>query len=176
MRTISGTQTSADLNKTRVVRLNLKDMKGFKLSRNNQEMAFIENNNSKHSSFFFQHANGDNFLILLKSKIKAVKSKSDKNLYLVLNDPELEVLDKSFTELDIFREDSGDVVWKFVKNLQSRPYETTLEAFSKLTDIVFYGTDPNHGTRFFISSKLIGFHYVLSFYKRFLILNYRKML
>lgn len=48
---------------------------------------------------------------------------------------ESQVLNKSFAELDIFTENTTDVVWNLVSNFKQRPYETTLEAFSKLTDI-----------------------------------------
>ncbi|KAG7213328.1 hypothetical protein KM043_002626 [Ampulex compressa] len=39
---------------------------------------------------------------------------------------------------DLFQENTSDYVWKFVKNLHNHPYETTLEAFSKLADIWLY--------------------------------------
>lgn len=44
-------------------------------------------------------------------------------------------LNRSFAELDIFTENTTDVVWNLVSNFKQRPYETTMEAFSKLTDI-----------------------------------------
>lgn len=47
----------------------------------------------------------------------------------------IQVLNKSFAELDIFTENTTDVVWNLVSNFKQRPYETTMEAFSKLTDI-----------------------------------------
>lgn len=48
---------------------------------------------------------------------------------------ESQVLNRSFAELDIFTENTTDVVWNFVSNFKQRPYATTLEAFSKLNDI-----------------------------------------
>ena len=83
---------------------------------------------------FFQLANAESFINSLKGFIKFVKSRSDKNLYLVMDEVET-VLKKSFAELDLFQEHTSDYVWKFVKNLHNRPYETTMEAFSKLADI-----------------------------------------
>lgn len=44
-------------------------------------------------------------------------------------------LNRSFAELDIFTENTTEVVWNLVSNFKQRPYETTMEAFSKLTDI-----------------------------------------
>lgn len=48
---------------------------------------------------------------------------------------ESQVLNKSFAELDIFQENTTDVVWNLVSNFKQRPYETTMTAFSKVTDI-----------------------------------------
>lgn len=49
---------------------------------------------------------------------------------------ESQSLNKSFAELNLFPENPTDVVWKFVSNLKHRPYETTMETFSKLTDVL----------------------------------------
>jgi hypothetical protein len=62
------------------------------------------------------------------------RSRKDKHLYIVPDHPESQ-LDRSFAELELFTENTTDVVWKFVRNLHHRPYETTLETFAKLTDI-----------------------------------------
>ncbi|XP_044592579.1 TBC1 domain family member 15-like isoform X3 [Cotesia glomerata] len=88
---------------------------------------------------FFQLSNAESFVSSLKGFIKFEKAKSDRNLFLV-SDSEYSstVLKSSFAELDLFQENTSDYVWKFVKNLHNRPYETTLEAFSKLADIWLY--------------------------------------
>lgn len=66
------------------------------------------------------------------------RSARDKNLFVVIEERnELESLNQSFAELNLFpgSENPTDVVWKFVSNLKHRPYETTMETFSKLTDV-----------------------------------------
>lgn len=83
---------------------------------------------------FFQLSNAESFVNSLKGFIKFVKSRANRNLYIVVDEVQ-SVLSKSFAELDLFQENTSDYVWKFVKNLHNRPYETTLEAFSKLADI-----------------------------------------
>lgn len=83
---------------------------------------------------FFQLSNAESFVNSLKGFIKFVKSRTNRNLYIVVDEVQ-SVLTKSFAELDLFQENTSDYVWKFVKNLHNRPYETTLEAFSKLADI-----------------------------------------
>ena len=83
---------------------------------------------------FFQLSNAESFINSLTGFIQFVKSRMDKNMYIVVDEVS-NVLNKSFAELDIFQENTSDNVWKFVRNLQDRPYETTMEAFSKLADI-----------------------------------------
>ncbi|CAL7934656.1 unnamed protein product [Xylocopa violacea] len=82
-------------------------------------------------------SNAESFVNSLKGFIKFVKSRTNRNLYIVVDEVQ-SVLTKSFAELDLFQENTSDYVWKFVKNLHNRPYETTLEAFSKLADIWLY--------------------------------------
>ena len=72
----------------------------------------------------------------LKNHVKTAKTRHDRNTYVVVEpDVESQALNKSFAELDIFTENTTDVVWNLVSNFKQRPYETTMEAFSKLTDI-----------------------------------------
>lgn len=60
------------------------------------------------------------------------RSRKDKQLFIVPDQLESQVLNRSFAELELFQENTSDVVWRFMRNLQHRPYETTLETFSKL--------------------------------------------
>ncbi|XP_063241502.1 TBC1 domain family member 15 [Bacillus rossius redtenbacheri] len=133
VRTLSECQS-----RPRPIRIEMSDLKSFRVTRNSQQISLMQRDGTTHSSFFFQHANADSFVGALKANVKIAKSKKDKHLYIVLDQPESRVLDRSFAELDLFTENTSDVVWKFVRNLHHRPYETTLEAFSKLTDIWLY--------------------------------------
>nr|CAD7399179.1 unnamed protein product [Timema poppensis] len=135
VRTMSESQ-----NRPRPIRIELSDLKSFRITRNSQQVALMQRDGTTHSSFFFQHGNADSFVCALRENLKVTRSRKDKHLYLVLDEPEREsrVLVRSFTELDLFSENKTDVVWKFVRNLHHRPYETTMEAFSKLTDIWLY--------------------------------------
>lgn len=51
---------------------------------------------------------------------------------------EVQVLEKSFAELDLFTDESSrhDAVWNFVKKFHDSPYEATMSAFSKVTDVL----------------------------------------
>lgn len=88
------------------------------------------------NTFYFQHGNAEIFVANLKNHVKTAKTRHDRNTYMVV-EPNIEsqVLNKSFAELDIFTENTTDVVWNFVSNFKQRPYATALEAFSKLNDI-----------------------------------------
>ncbi|CAG4999604.1 unnamed protein product [Parnassius apollo] len=147
-RTLSGNMTSDYATaRARIIKIPLDDLENFRISRNNQQMIFT----TKHvwqMTLYFQHGNAEIFLANLKSHIKTAKSRHDKKLYIVVeSNTETQVLNKSFAELDIFTENPTDVVWGFVSNLRQRPYETTMEAFSKLTDIVYNGNEAMNDKR-----------------------------
>ncbi|KAJ9587779.1 hypothetical protein L9F63_018805 [Diploptera punctata] len=135
-RTLSG--STEGQSRCRPVRIELAELKSFRITRNRQQVTLMQRDGTTHSAFFFQHGNADCFLSALRGNIRTAMSRKDRNLFVVIDLPESQVLDRSFAELDLFRENTSDVVWKFVRNLHSRPYETTLEAFSKLTDIWLY--------------------------------------
>lgn len=120
----------------RIVRIPFTELKSFRMNHGGQQLIFMQRDGTTYVAFF-QLSNAESFVNSLRGFIKFVKSKSDKNLYLVLDEYST-VLNKSFAELDLFQEGTSDYVWKFVKNLHNRPYETTLEAFSKLADIWIY--------------------------------------
>ncbi|XP_011309116.1 TBC1 domain family member 15 isoform X2 [Fopius arisanus] len=120
----------------RTVRIPFSELKSFRINHGGQQLIFMQRDGTTYVAFF-QLSNAESFVNSLRGFIKFVKSKSDKNLYLVLDEYST-VLNRSFAELDLFQENTSDYVWKFVKNLHNRPYETTLEAFSKLADIWIY--------------------------------------
>lgn len=136
-RTRTSSEGPDSLGKTRTVRILFSDLKSIRINHGGQQLIFMQRDGTIYVAFF-QLLNADSFVNSLKGFIKFVKSKSDKNLYIVL-DEYSNVLSKSFAELDLFQENtSSDYVWSFVRNLHNRPYETTLEAFSKLADVWLY--------------------------------------
>ncbi|GFG36266.1 hypothetical protein Cfor_08876, partial [Coptotermes formosanus] len=125
-------------NRCRSVRIDMESLRSFRISRNGQQVTLIEQNGRTHAAVFFQHSNAHCFAAALKGYIITTRSRRDKQLYLVADQPESQALDRSFAELDLFPENTSDVVWRFVRNLHHRPYETTLETFSKLTDYLLF--------------------------------------
>jgi hypothetical protein len=90
------------------------------------------------------------------------RSKKDKHLYIVPDQSETQ-LNRSFAELELFTENTTDVVWKFVRNLQHRPYETTLQTFAKLTDTwcKYFEVTLNHHDCYKCNSKFVSDYYIL---------------
>ncbi|XP_076174355.1 TBC1 domain family member 15/17 [Ptiloglossa arizonensis] len=135
-RTHNSSEGPDSLGCTRTVRILFTDLNSFRINHGGQQLIFMQRDGTTYVAFF-QLSNAESFVNSLKSYIRFVKSRTNKNLYIV-EDEVQSVLSKSFAELDIFQENTSFYVWKFMKNLQNRPYETTLEAFSKLSDIWLY--------------------------------------
>ncbi|CAH2077013.1 unnamed protein product, partial [Iphiclides podalirius] len=148
-RTLSGNMTSDYATaRARIIRIPIDDLKTFRVSRNNQQMQFSTKPGVWQMSFYFQHGNAEIFVAYLKNHVKTAKTRHDRNTYVIVEpNTETQVLNRSFAELDIFTENPTDVVWSLVSNLRQRPYETTMEAFSKLTDIVYFGNEALNGKR-----------------------------
>ncbi|KAJ8676736.1 hypothetical protein QAD02_012523 [Eretmocerus hayati] len=119
----------------RIVRILFSELQSIRVNSNGQ-LIFMQKDGTTYVAFF-QLQNAGSFLNSLKGFMKFIRSKQDKSLYLVVDDLG-SVLNKSFAELDIFQENKSDHVWNFVKNLHDNPYETTMEAFSKLADVWLY--------------------------------------
>ncbi|CAH1646457.1 unnamed protein product [Spodoptera littoralis] len=148
-RTLSGNITSDYATaRARIIKIPIEELKTFRVTRNNQQMQFSTKPGVWQTTFYFQHGNAEIFVAYLKNHVKTAKTRHDRNTYVVV-EPNIEsqVLNKSFAELDIFTENTTDVVWNLVSNFKQRPYETTMEAFSKLTDIVYYGNEGVNGKR-----------------------------
>ncbi|KAL0831600.1 hypothetical protein ABMA28_002382 [Loxostege sticticalis] len=148
-RTLSGNMTSDYATaRARIIKIPLEDLKTFRVTRNNQQMQFSTKPGVWQTTFYFQHGNAEIFVAYLKNHVKTAKTRHDRNTYVVVEpNIETQVLNRSFAELDIFTENTTDVVWNLVSNFKQRPYETTMEAFSKLTDIVYYGNEGMNGKR-----------------------------
>lgn len=136
-RTLSGNLTSDYMTaRARIVKIPIEELKSFRVSRNSQQMQFSTKPGIWQTTFFFQHGNAEVFVTYLKNHIKTAKARHDRNTYMVIEpNVESQALNRSFAELDIFTENTTDVVWNLVSNFKQQPYKTTLEAFSKLTDI-----------------------------------------
>ncbi|XP_049868307.1 TBC1 domain family member 15 isoform X4 [Pectinophora gossypiella] len=148
-RTLSGNMTSDYATaRARIIKIPLAELKSFRVTRNNQQLQLSTKPGVWQTTLYFQHGNAEVFVANLKNHVKSAKTRHDRNTYVVVEpNTESQVLNRSFAELDIFTENTTDVVWNLVSNFKQRPYETTMEAFSKLTDIVYYGNEGVNGKR-----------------------------
>lgn len=136
-RTLSGS-TVCDSIRSKYLKINLNDIKSFKVSDNNQRLKLFDGYSDKLGAFFFQHGNCESLIKVLRGLLNTTASKRDRNLYVVMGEydnSQSQQLDRSFAELNLFQDQQPAFVWKFVNNFQRRPYATTMEAFSKISDI-----------------------------------------
>ncbi|CAH2108610.1 unnamed protein product [Euphydryas editha] len=148
-RTLSGNMTSDYASaRARIIRIPLEELKFFRSSRDNIQIQFSSKQGVWQHTFHCQHGNAEAFIANLRNHVITAKTRRNRNTYMVVEtNAEAQVLNKSFAELDIFSENTTDVVWNLVSNFTERPYATTMEAFSKLTDIVYYGNEVTHERR-----------------------------
>lgn len=53
-----------------------------------------------------------------------------------MDQPDVQNLNKSFAQLELFTENKTDVIWTFMQKFHNRPLEATMDAFSKVTDVL----------------------------------------
>lgn len=123
------------LGKTKIVQIPFTHLKSIYIHPSGQQLIFTQKDNTSYVAFF-QLSNVESFVNSLKGFIRLGKSKRDRNTFTVLGEVETS-LTRSFADLELFPEsNTSDYFWGFMKNLHNHPYETALETFSKLTDIL----------------------------------------
>jgi len=55
------------------VRIEMADLKSFRITRNGQQVTLMQRDGTTHSAFFFQHGNVDCFVTALKGNIKTAR-------------------------------------------------------------------------------------------------------
>ncbi|XP_054263232.1 TBC1 domain family member 15-like isoform X2 [Macrosteles quadrilineatus] len=121
------------------VRIEIRELKAYQVKKHGRYLVLMQADGSSLNAFHFQYGNADCFVSAMRAIVRTRRSARDRNLYIVLAERnEAESLNHSFAELNLFSEAPTDVVWKFMSNLKHRPYETTMETFSKLTDVFLY--------------------------------------
>lgn len=130
------TLSSSSATMPAAISLSFADIKSFRVSYKSRQLTFFDGSSEALLGLLFQHGNCDMFVAMLKSLFKTAPAKRDKQLYIVMDDSttETQQLSRSFAELNLFQENTPTTILGFVKKLHDRPYETTYEAFSKVTD------------------------------------------
>lgn len=131
-RTLSGNFPPDYHNKLRCIKLNFNDIKSFRVANKYRQLSFMDGASECLCLFLFQHGNCEMLLLTLRRLLKTIPAKRDKHLFIVVDNPEMEQLDRSFAELKL--NNDTHTIWSVFKNIRDHPYEATFETFSKLTD------------------------------------------
>lgn len=131
-RTLSGNLPPDYHNKIKCIRLNFNEIKSFRVANKYRQLTFNDGASECLCSFLFQHGNCEMLLLTLRNMLKTIPAKRDKHLYIIVDNPEMHQLDKSFAELKL--NNDTHTLWSVFKNIREHPYEATFETFSKLTD------------------------------------------
>lgn len=117
------------------LKIDLAEVKSFRVSRNNLKLK--DGSGDCLVTFAFHNGNCDGLIGVLKGLLRIAPTKRDRHEFMVMEErPETKQLDRSFAELNLFQEEPHNHIWRFIKNFQESPYETGMEAFAKVTDIV----------------------------------------
>lgn len=155
-RTLSGSLIPEEANRSKYLRISLENIKSFKVANNGRKINFNDGRGDIICTFSFQNGNSTCFIAALKQYIKTAPSRRDKHLFIVMGEigDDDKQIEKSFKTLHLFPDDQH-YMWNFVKNLHHRPYETTMEAFAKVTNI------GNYFWNYYFLEYLIGKHRAL---------------
>ncbi|XP_024081498.1 TBC1 domain family member 17-like [Cimex lectularius] len=140
----TGSRTSAGGNESNTtkfpcIKIPLSELKSYKVSSQKRKLILTSKDRKKKYTFIFQYENADCFTRSLRSVVKTKRSSRDRHTFNIIaerGDPE--GLNHSFSELHLFSDSGKDTVWKFVHDLKTSPYETTLSTFSKLSEYWLY--------------------------------------
>ncbi|KAK6171577.1 hypothetical protein SNE40_019734 [Patella caerulea] len=131
---VSSMNAKMDSRRKYNISFDILDLKSFKRSAPNHGWAYIIFILKDGTTFPALHFHNGGSKALLKEFEKYVhirRSPNDSRLFIVIeHDPEM--LSKSFDELQLFSDSSGDLVSKFIKD----PYTATMGGFSKVTNFL----------------------------------------
>lgn len=135
-RTLSESLPPDSCTRSKFLKINLNDIRSFKTSNKYRQLTLFDGKSEMMSCFLFLETNSDALTCKLKELLPTAPSKRDKHLFIIINEDNAEAaqLNKSFAELNLFQDGSSSL-WKYVKNLHDRPYETTFETFARVTDL-----------------------------------------
>ncbi|KAL5009757.1 hypothetical protein ScPMuIL_012062 [Solemya velum] len=126
--------TKIDLQKKYNISFDIFDLKSFKRSAPNHGWAyiiFILKDGTTYPALHFHTGGSKALLKELENFLHIKRSANDSRLF-IIQDHDPDMLSKSFDELQLFSDSSGDLVSKFIKD----PYTTTLGGFSKVTNFL----------------------------------------
>ncbi|XP_076304526.1 TBC1 domain family member 15-like isoform X1 [Tachypleus tridentatus] len=121
--------------KPQTISFDVADLKSYKCLQKKKgkgsEVTFFLKDGSTPPTLYFPKNNHICLINALEKYIQFRRSAKDINLYIV-HEPQKEALEKSFSELQLFREQSSDLVKRFFDD----PYTATMGGFSKVTNFL----------------------------------------
>uniref|UniRef100_A0A1B6CAJ1 TBC1 domain family member 15 n=1 Tax=Clastoptera arizonana TaxID=38151 RepID=A0A1B6CAJ1_9HEMI len=136
-RTLSN--NSVGLDRVQPIKIEIRELKSYRVKKHGRYLNLMQRDGTSHNAFYFQYGNANCFVNAMKAIVRTRRSARDRHLFIVIEERnETQSLNHSFAELNLYPENPSETVWKFMSNLKHRPYETTLETFSKLTDVFLY--------------------------------------
>uniref|UniRef100_A0A0K8SQQ5 Rab-GAP TBC domain-containing protein n=1 Tax=Lygus hesperus TaxID=30085 RepID=A0A0K8SQQ5_LYGHE len=115
------------------VRIPILEIKSYRVSNKKTKLLLVHKDRLTHTAFYFQFENADCFTKSLRSVVKTRRSRHDKHTYDIVQERADPQMPHSFSDFNLLS-DQKETVWKFVSDMRSRPYETTLSTFSKFSE------------------------------------------
>uniref|UniRef100_A0A0A9W7U9 TBC1 domain family member 15 n=1 Tax=Lygus hesperus TaxID=30085 RepID=A0A0A9W7U9_LYGHE len=119
------------------VRIPILEIKSYRVSNKKTKLLLVHKDRLTHTAFYFQFENADCFTKSLRSVVKTRRSRHDKHTYDIVQERADPQMPHSFSDFNLLS-DQKETVWKFVSDMRSRPYETTLSTFSKFSEYLLY--------------------------------------
>ncbi|XP_046400204.1 TBC1 domain family member 17 isoform X2 [Ischnura elegans] len=124
-----GAEGAASMAKIRPIKIDITDLKSYKIKNNSHELTLTLKDGSRPSPLLFQNDNADKFISALREYIFFDRSDREPNLYCAKS---MQKLTKSFADLNLPAiDDGGSSKWGILA-----PYEKTMTIFSKVANVV----------------------------------------
>lgn len=123
--------------RTQTIQIPLSSLHGYRVSSKKTKLVLVSKDTKIYDAFYFQFGNSDKFTLALNNIIKTRRAHSDKNYYVIMG-MRTEHFPKSFSDISLNAYSSKGDVWNMISYWKSHPYESTLSAFSKVSDYVLY--------------------------------------
>ncbi|XP_014664180.1 PREDICTED: TBC1 domain family member 15-like [Priapulus caudatus] len=122
-------------NKKLHISIDVRDLKSYKLSKKKEgweHITFIQRDGTTHPPLHFHSGGVNEFVEVLRQYVSILKSRKDRRLFLV-SEHEMTALQKSFHELQLFGEQSTDLVNK----IYTDPYTATMSGLAKVRNFLW---------------------------------------
>jgi len=122
---------------SKYIKIKMSDLKSLKITRKTDQLTLLDGRGDIICNFVFQHGSCTTLVDVLKGIVKLAPARRHRNVFVVVDESPNDNVAKSFRDLNLFDEPQPtNTIWDFMKGLQTRPYEATMESFGKIAEIV----------------------------------------